>query len=322
MEGVEGPGVQGPTEVTVLQAMQQQIVQLQAAMQQMMQQQPAVVAQQPAATVQPSRMKLPKPPETNGKQPTPINWCHRMETYLQAQGADLNSSATVAYAAAFLKDAALTWYRQYEQDVAKGHQTPFSTWRQFKEAFISRFTPIDPTETAREQLDKLVQTRSVYQYAQDFNTCMLELPEMHEADRVHSFIKGLKPAVRTHVKLQKPATLHDAVELAIKADSTVWQSSRNFSSTRAFGSNGSGSRGSNVQQQAATPMELGMADLDAMQQTSGNFPQQQRTSQRQPQRQKPVAKCFYCGKPGHLKRQCQKLLRDQSRRYEAAQPLN
>lgn len=303
----------GPAEAPILQAMQQQIVQLQATVQQLLHQQPAVVAQQPTVAV-PNSMKLPKPPETNGKQPSPVNWCHKMETYLHAQAADLNSSATVAYAAAFLKDAALTWYRQHEQSVARGQQTPFLSWQQFKDAFISRFTPIDPTETAREQLDKLVQTRSVYQYAQEFNFCMLELPDMHEADRVHCFIKGLKPAIRTHVKLQKPTMLHDAVELAIKADSAVWQSSRSYISSSG------GSRSNAQQQQAAvTPMELGTADLDAMQQTTGNFSQQQRTSQRP----KPVAaKCFYCGKPGHLKRQCHKLMRDQPRRHETVQPLN
>jgi len=196
------------------QALQQQLMQLQHAFQQLLQQQQT--AAQGAAAQRLSGMKLPKPPETNGKQPAPVNWCHRMETYLTAQAADMHSSSTIAYAAAFLKDAALSWYRQHEQDVANGKQQVFGSWDEFKKAFIARFTPVDPEITARQQLDKLSQSSSAYKYAQEFSSCMLELPNMDEADRVHRFVKGLKPEVRIHVTLQSPSTLHDAIELAIR----------------------------------------------------------------------------------------------------------
>jgi len=90
---------------------------------------------------------------------------------------------------------------------------------------------VTPSEAARKHCDKLVQTHSIYQYAQEFNSCMLELLEMHAADQVHCFIKRLKAAIRTHVKLLKPMMLHDAEELAIKADSAVWQNSRRYISS-------------------------------------------------------------------------------------------
>jgi hypothetical protein len=63
-----------------------------------------------AASTSAQRLKLPKPPETNGTSPCAINWCYKMETYLQAQNTDLNLPGTVTFAASFLKDAALNWW--------------------------------------------------------------------------------------------------------------------------------------------------------------------------------------------------------------------
>lgn len=262
-------------------ALQQQVAQLQHALQTVMQQ------QQNTVSVPASRLKIPKPPETNGRQPSPVNWCHKMETYLAAEGANLHDSSIVTVAAAYLKDSALNWYRQHEQNVATGKAQPYASWDEFKKAFISRFTPVDPEVDARERLDRLNQPRSVSAYAQEFNTYMLELPHMDENDRIHRFIRGLKPEVRIHVKLQQPTTLHDAVELAIKADSMVWERGR--ISNNRFTNGGSTNRGAATRSGPA-PMELGAVE----QQRPKNLP----------------LKCFYCGKPGHKRRDCKKLQAD------------
>lgn len=264
-------------------ALQQQVAQLQHALQQLMQ-------QQSGAT--PRTLKIPKPPETNGRQPSPVNWCHKMETYLAAEGANLNNSSTVVVAAAYLKDAALNWYRQHEQNVAAGKAHPYASWDEFKKAFITRFTPVDPEVDARERLDRLAQTRSVFAYAQEFNTYMLELPHMDENDRIHRFIRGLKPEVRIHVKLQQPTTLHDAVELAIKADSMVWERGRN--GNNRFSNPTSGNHGA-VTRTGPAPMELGVVE------------------HQKPKMQHTPLKCFYCGKPGHKRRDCKKLQADKQR---------
>ena len=52
---------------------------------------------------------------------------------------------------------------------------------------------------------------------------MLQLPNMHEADRVHSYIKGLKPAVASLVAMQQPDTLLIAQGLADTTNTIQFQ---------------------------------------------------------------------------------------------------
>lgn len=153
-----------------------------------------------------------------------MNWCHKLETYLHGEGADLSRPDVVAFAAAYFKDAALNWYRIHVREVELHHKPDFAYWAEFKQAFISQFTPIDPEVDARERLARLTQNKSVLSYASDFNALMLELPHMDESDRIWRFTNGLRPQIRIQVKLHNPRTLHDAVEIAIRTDSVMWDS--------------------------------------------------------------------------------------------------
>lgn len=256
------------------------------------------------------RLKLPKPPETNGTNPSAINWCYKMETYLQAQSVDLNLPGTVTFAASFLKDSALNWWLRYQQEVAAGKRQPFANWAAFKQEFISAFTPVTPDYDARNQLDRLAQTRSVLDYASKFNTLMLELPNMDEADRVHFFIRGLKPEIRMHVTLRKPATLHDAVELAIQADGLLW-GMRKERKPPVYAPRPN----LPVQRQpdsGPTPMELGSMEQDDSDQAEFNYTESKR---------KPL-RCFYCNRLGHKIADCRQKKFDEQkdRRVKAPKP--
>eukprot|EP00882_Tetradesmus_deserticola_P003091 GHRQ01003280.1.p2 GENE.GHRQ01003280.1~~GHRQ01003280.1.p2 ORF type:complete len:327 (+),score=82.92 GHRQ01003280.1:2547-3527(+) len=264
-----------------------------------------------AATNAAARLKLPKPPETNGTSPSVINWCYKMETYLQAQNTDLNQPGVVAYAASFLKDSALNWWLRYQQDVAAGKRQPFANWATFKQEFIDTFTPVKPDYEARNKLDRLSQTRSVFEYASHYNTLMLELPNMDEADRVHFFIRGLKPEIRMHVTLCKPSTLHEAVELAIQADGLLWSMHKgrkppsyaprpNFSGQKQSISSG------------PTPMELGSMEQEEDDQAKLYITE----SKRQP------LKCFYCERIGHKIADCRQRKYDEAknRRAQTSKP--
>ena len=145
---------------------------------------------------------------------------------MNSEGADCSRSGVVVFAAAYLKDSALCWYRAHLQEVQMQHKADFANWAEFKQAFIARFTPIDPEVDARERLSRITQSKSVMAYAADFNALMLELPHMDENDRIWRFVNGLRPQVRMQVKLHSPRTLHDAIEIAIKADAVIWEPKR------------------------------------------------------------------------------------------------
>ena len=50
---------------------------------------------------------------------------------------------------------------------------------------------------------------------------LLELPEMHPADAVYRFVRGLKPQIRLHVELQRPTTVNSAILLAQAAETAL-----------------------------------------------------------------------------------------------------
>ena len=211
-----------------------------------------------------SAVRTPKPPETNGTKPTPEHFAEAFEVYVQQKGVDLSSPAACQLAATFLRDAALDWYIIHQQEVSAGRAAPFDAWQQMKQAFFRRFCPYDTHELARSRLDKLLQVRSVAEYAAQYTGLMLQLPHMDEGTRVHFFVKGLKPAVRVQVALHQPQSMDAAVSLAMAADTMLFSgglaafspfgSSIGGSSNRssAFGSRPSGSSSNRP-----APMELG-----------------------------------------------------------------
>jgi hypothetical protein len=233
--------------------------------------------------------KMPKPPVFSGRQrePSPQNWTYQMENWLQANGIDLNSSKAVIYAAGYLADTALTWHRMHLAAVARGATQEYATWTVFREALITRFTPISPERTAREKLATLRQTKSVRAYAQDFNLCMIELPAMDERDRLYRFMAGLKPEVRIHVELQNPTTLEQAVQLSIQTDSLLWQVKKGPNLVGRGGPYRDNTNGSSRPQ----PMELG-----ALETKEGK--------QWRRQRDLSHVKCYNCEQLGHIAWNC------------------
>jgi hypothetical protein len=258
-------------------------------------------------------LRVPKPPETDGSKPTPEHWAQAMEVFAAEKGLNLDSPEACRFAATFLRDAALDWYTIYQLDVTAGRAAPFSSWQQFKTTFLQRFSPFDTSELARRSLDRLVQTRSVAEYAQRFTRLMLQLPSMDAGTRVHDFIRGLKPAVQVEVALHQPSSLDSAISLAMAADNLLFssgfmgsgaagsssgnnpryrRSSTGFSGSRPFASGAP----NNTHTNGPTPMELGGMRQQQQQQ---HAPTPSGASGSRPY-------CTWCQRPGHHTRDCRR----------------
>ena len=266
-------------------------MQMQLATLQQNQQVPAVQAH-----VDP-KLKIPKPPVFTGRnrEPSPQNWTYQMENYLLASNVNLDTPAAVTYAAGFLADTALTWHRIYRINV-QGGRPPYASWTEFKTALTSRFTFLSAERTARQKLSSLRQTGSVRSYAQAYNLCMIELPEMNERDRMFRFMEGLKPEVRIHVELKEPTNLSQAMELAIQTDSLLQQVKKGPS---LVGNGGTYSRITS-KESSHTPMEIGLIESKV------TSPQQNRNQATAKPDPKGGVRCYYCGRLGHIKKDCRK----------------
>jgi hypothetical protein len=237
-----------------------------------------VQASSSSVAVSTGSFKLPKPDLYSGKHPTGLtSWLISIQSYLEASGVALNTPEAVRCAASYLKEGALQWYHlQYQ---TQGNSIPYPTFAAFKHALQSYIQPVDPAHSARNTMDDFRQISSAYHYVTSFNSLLLNLPDMSEADRVHNFIKGLKPQVKLQVSMQAPATLANAQELAIKVDAAVYKGTKApFSGFRGSNPPASASNGS-------TPMELGAHTV------TGDG-------------ERAAIRCYRCNGEGHLARNC------------------
>jgi hypothetical protein len=146
------------------------------------------------------------------------------------------------------------------------------------EGLKKQFGSVNPERNARKALDMLKQSGNIREYTQKFLNLVSQLPNMHEEDQIHAYLRGLQPNVANIVTLAQTRTLRETMAAAHQVQG----------STELF----------TVPATASVPMQV-----DAIFKTPSKTPSTQK------QKDLEEGTCFYCHKKGHFKRDCRSFLR-------------
>ena len=222
------------------------------------------------------------------------NWMQGVETYLETKGM-LEDKRAIPFVSTLLSGAAATWWRYHKISVRNGISHKLENWEEFREAILAHFRPENAERLAREKLQRCTQQGSVRDFNQRFQLLMVEIPEMHEKDRVYQYLTGLKSAVRLQVELHYPRTLREAMELAELSDSTLYRAQQGNKPPANNANRGHQQNRNrpNNNRNVWTGKRVNVMDNRA----TGDGAKETRT-------------CYYCGKAGHIKSDCRKYAAD------------
>ena len=192
----------------IQQLVQQQVQQLvQQQVQQLMQQQ----VQQPVQPVQPAQpvqripeIRLAEAPIFKGDE-TVQDFIFQMNLLMEASQTPLERRVMVV--SAQFRNKAITWFRTIQPIPAN--------WVDLQQLLLNQFGPVNTDITARNKLDSLKQTGDIRDYINEFNSLIIELPNMHMGDKVHRFIQGLQDKIKKEVALRNPQDLQQAMTAAV-----------------------------------------------------------------------------------------------------------
>ena len=184
-----------------------------------------------AATSKGPSPKGPTPSEFHGKTGSyeVDAWIRDMKVQFEFyRGRFPDEESKVRHAAMFLKGKAAEWWEA--EDKSAGVLT---SWDLFVERLHERYRPLQAAIVARERLRKLKQTGSVSAYADVFQRELTPIKDMSASDQVFNFIAGLSSSVVANkVREQEPATLHEAMVIAVRQD--AFQTNHGSSRFSAF----------------------------------------------------------------------------------------
>jgi ribosomal protein S6E (S10) len=163
--------------------------------------------------------KGPTPPEFHGTKTGGYEidaWVRDMRVQFSFYGARVfpDDTAKVRHAAMFLKGRAAEWWDA--EDKSTGVE---NSWDLFVERLRERYRPMQAAVVARERLRRLKQTGTVSAFADVFQKELTPIKDMSASDQIFNFVSGLSSvAVANKVREKEPKTLHEAMDVAVRAE--------------------------------------------------------------------------------------------------------
>lgn len=136
-------------------------------------------------------------------------WIYKVERYFEVQ--DIEPGEQLRAAVLCMEGQALAWFRWSEA------RSPFRTWEGLKRRLLERFQS-SQEGTLYEQFLAITQEGSAREYVSLFEMLAGQLVGISEQVMEGTFIKGLKPELRSTVRVMQPEGLNHAMKLAIMID--------------------------------------------------------------------------------------------------------
>jgi hypothetical protein len=129
-------------------------------------------------------------------------------------------------------DIATTWW-EIEKKKTDIDPTKIATWTQFTVAFKKRFQTRDASDTARENIYKLIQKQNTNatEYTQQFITLLDMIDDMGEKDKIASYKQGLPQHMKNKVAPKEFTTLGEYTAYVYKSDAVFRAAQQSSSSS-------------------------------------------------------------------------------------------
>ena len=167
----------------------------------------------------PAGMKMPKLSRIDAKSDQALRkWFRQLSAYLRAFQMDGEDPRAVFFASQHFDGALESWWQSRVEETDDPVSAGFGSVEALSEAAYKQFSGRDLADVARDKLDKVRQTGSVRSYANVVRENLVYLPHRTEGDNIHTFKRGLKPALAQALALRKPTSLAQAIEMALEVE--------------------------------------------------------------------------------------------------------
>lgn len=161
-----------------------------------------------------------EPPKYQGTRNEDLDlWFFTVEQYYSDYHPIMNenSPAFVNMVSCHLAPTPMNWYRQFVADCDRNQVV--RTWATFKAAMRKRFLPPDNEYLLREKLCKLTQIGSLHDYVSAFQDVLIQCQvPISPLEKRFYFQQGLRAETTHHLREHHPATLDEAIDLALRFD--------------------------------------------------------------------------------------------------------